>query len=58
MHVNHNSQDPQLAIGLVFDATLVMDRYGDTNVAILFGIDRMKAAGIARRLETYPDRVF
>jgi hypothetical protein len=58
MHVNHNSSDPQLAIGLVFDATLVMDKYGDTNVVILFGIDRLKAAGIARRLETYPDRVF
>lgn len=58
MHINHNSSDPQLAIGLVFDATLVMDKYGDTNVVILFGIDRMKAAGIARRLETYPSRVY
>ena len=58
VHVNHNSQDPQLSIGLVFDAVLVMDKYGDTNIAILFGIDRMKAAGIARRLETYPTRVF
>ncbi len=58
MHVNHNSQDPQLAIGLVFDATLITDKYGDTNVAILFGIDRMKAANIARTLETYPTRVF
>ena len=58
MHVNHNSHDPQLAIGLVFDATMIKDKYGDTNIAILFGIDRMKAAGIARRLETYPQRVF
>jgi hypothetical protein len=58
MHLNHNSHDPQLAIGLVFDATLMLDKYGDTNVVILFGIDRMKAAGIARQLETYPERVF
>lgn len=58
MHVNHNSHDPQLAIGLVFDAILMTDEYKDTHAVILFGVDRMKAASIARRLETYPDRVF
>ena len=58
MYVNHNSQDPQLAIGLVFDAVPIMDKYGDTNIVILFGIDRMKAANIARTLETYPTRLF
>jgi hypothetical protein len=58
MHVNHNSHDPQLAIGLVFDSTLVMDKYGDTHVVILFGVDRMKAATIARTLETYPTRLY
>ena len=58
MHVNHNSHDPQLAIGLVFDATLITDTYNDTHAVILFGIDRMKAASIARTLETYPTRVY
>lgn len=58
MHVNHNSHDPQLAIGLIFDATPVMDKYGDTNIVILFGIDRMKSANIARTLETYPTRLY
>jgi len=58
MHVNHNSHDPQLSIGLVFDATPIMDKYGDTNIVILFGIDRMKSANIARTLETYPTRLF
>ena len=58
MHVNHNSHDPQLAIGLVFDATPIMDKYGDTNIVILFGIDRMKSSTIARTLETYPTRLY
>jgi len=58
MHVNHNSHDPQLAIGLVFDATPIMDKYGDTNIVILFGIDKMKSANIARTLETYHDRLY
>lgn len=58
MHLNHNSHDPQLAIGLVFDAIPVMEKYGDTNIVILFGVDRMKAPNIARTLETYPTRVF
>lgn len=58
MHVNHNSHDPQLAIGLVFDATLITEKYGDTHAVILFGVDKMKAATIARTLETYPTRVF
>jgi hypothetical protein len=58
MFVNHNSHDPQLAIGLVFDATPIMDKYGDTNIVILFGIDRMKSSTIARTLETYPTRLY
>jgi len=58
MHVNHNSHDPQLSIGLVFDATPIMDKYGDTNIVILFGIDRMKSVNIARTLETYPTRLY
>jgi hypothetical protein len=57
-HVNHNSHDPQLAIGLVFDAMIVTSKYEDNHVVILFGIDKMKAASIARTLETYPTRVF
>jgi hypothetical protein len=58
MHVNHNSHDPQLAIGLVFDAEMITANYNDSHIVVLFGIDKMKAPGIARRLETYPDRIF
>jgi len=58
MFVNHNSHDPQLAIGLVFDATIIKSNYEDAHIVILFGVDRMKAASIARTLETYPTRIF
>jgi len=58
MHVNHNSHDPNLAIGLVFDATIIKEAYEDTHLVILFGIDRMKAPGISRTLATYPTRLF
>ncbi len=58
MHVNHNSHDPNLAIGLVFDAEIIKEAYDDTHIVILFGVDRMKAPGIARTLITYPTRLF
>jgi len=58
MFSNHQSHDPQLSIGLVFDAVPVTADYEDMHLVILFGIDRMKAASIARTLETYPTRVY
>jgi len=58
MHVNHNSHDPNLAIGIVLDAEPVIDKYDDTHLVILFAIDKMKAPGVARTLQTYPKRVY
>lgn len=58
MHVNHNSHDPNLAIGIVLDSQLIADKYEDPHVVILFGVDKTKAPGIARTLQTYPTRLY
>jgi len=55
--VNHQSKDPESAIGLVFDSVVVDDVYDDMHVVILMGIDKHKAPNIARSLMTYPERV-
>jgi len=55
--LNHQSSNPEAAIGLAFDATLVMEPYEDMHAVLLFGIDKMKSPGIARTLQTYPTRV-
>ena len=54
---NHNSSNPENAIGLVFDATMLKDKYADMHITILMGVDKTKSPGIARTLINYPDRV-
>ncbi|HRZ18494.1 MAG TPA: hypothetical protein P5136_00315 [Methanofastidiosum sp.] len=55
--LNHNSSNPEGAIGLAFDATLITEPYEDMHVVLLFGIDKYKSPGIARTLQTYPTRI-
>lgn len=55
--LNHESSNPELAIGLVFDSTLIKDPYEDMHAVILMGIDKKKAPNVARSLMTYPSRV-
>lgn len=55
--LNHQSNNPEAAIGLAFDATLVMEPYEDMHTVLLFGVDKMKSPGVARTLQTYPTRV-
>ena len=55
--LNHNSKDPEGAIGLAFDSTMVTEPYDDMHVVLLFGIDKIKSPNIARTLQTYPTRV-
>jgi len=55
--LNHNSQNPEAAIGLAFDSTIIMEPYEDMHVVLLFGIDKQKSPGIARTLQTYPTRI-
>jgi hypothetical protein len=55
--LNHQSSDPEAAIGLVFDSTLILEPYEDMHAVILMGIDKKKAPNVARSLMTYPERV-
>lgn len=55
--LNHQSSNPEAAIGLAFDSTLIMEPYEDMYVALLLGVDKQKSPGIARTLATYPTRL-
>ncbi|MFA5154789.1 MAG: hypothetical protein WC554_19745 [Clostridia bacterium] len=55
--LNHNSSNPEAAIGLAFDSTIIMEPYEDMHVVLLFGIDKQKSPGVARTLQTYPTRI-
>lgn len=57
VYVNHKSNSLEDAIGLVFDAVFVKDKYDDMHVTTLFGIDKKKSPSIARTLELYHTRV-
>jgi hypothetical protein len=52
--INHNSQDPEAAIGLAFDSTMITDPYEDMHMVLLLGVDKIKSPNIARTLQTYP----
>src|SRR5271157_68534 len=43
VYLNHESSNPEAAIGLVFDSMLVKDPYDDMHVVILMGVDKKKA---------------
>jgi hypothetical protein len=58
IYLNHNSNNPEAAIGLAFDSTLITEPYEDMHLVLLFGIDRQKSPGIVRTLSLYPQRVF
>ena len=55
--LNHNSSNPENAIGLVFDSTMFKDPYEDMHITILMGVDKRKSPGVARTLQLYPTRV-
>jgi len=57
LYRDHKSQSLELAIGLLFDSTLLKDKYDDMHVTALFGLDKKKAPAIARLLHDYPTRV-
>lgn len=57
MFMDHKSQSLDNAIGYVFDAVLIKDKYADMHVTTLFGIDKKLAPKIARHLEQFPTRV-
>lgn len=57
MYLNHQSQNIENSIGLVFDSYPVLDKYDDQHITTLFAIDKKREPRIARMLETYPERV-
>src|SRR5271157_2487034 len=57
MFLNHESSNPEAAIGLVFDSTIITKPYEDMHAVILVGVDKKKAPNTARSLMTYPERV-
>jgi len=57
VYQNHDTRNLESAIGVVFDAVLIKDKYDDMHVTTLFGVDKKKAPNVARMLETYPNRV-
>lgn len=57
MYKDHQSQSLANAIGLIFDAYIIKDKYDDMHITTLFGIDKQKEPTIARLLQNYPERV-
>lgn len=57
MFMDHKSQSLDNAIGYVFDAVFIKDKYDDMHVTTLFGIDKKLAPKVARNLETHHTRV-
>lgn len=57
VYQNHDSKSLENAIGVVFDAVLIKDKYDDMHVTTLFGVDKKKAPGVARMLELYTQKV-
>jgi len=55
--VNHQSKNPDLAIGFVFDSYMITEPYEDMHLTNLIGVDKKLAPGIARALATHHNRI-
>lgn len=53
---NHQSDKIENAIGFVFDSVLNVVNKDNIIISCLIGVDKMKAADVARTLLTYPDK--
>lgn len=55
--VNHQSKNPDLSIGFVFDSYMITEPYEDMHLTNLIGVDKKLAPGIARALATHHNRI-
>lgn len=59
LYINHQSDDPQLSVGFVFDVYDFMDvvKEDSMHITLLSGLDVKKAPKIARTFQQYPKKV-